>query len=72
MIGKESEWISFRAAAAVLDTTTKHVGVLAGTGLLTIRQLPGGRAFLVRSEVERLARQSVRRGTLAEKGGEPE
>jgi hypothetical protein len=55
------EWIAAAEVAAILGgIKPKHVPRLAAEGLITSRPLPGVSAIYLRSDVERLAVQSVR------------
>lgn len=65
-MSEASEFMSFRRAAVLLGAYPKQVSELVRRGVLSTRRLPGGRPQVFRSEVLRLARESVCPGSMAE------
>lgn len=59
------EFISLRAAARILGTHRERILGLIEDGTLTVRQVSGGFRQVVRGEIERLARESLKVGRMA-------
>jgi hypothetical protein len=57
------EWIGPKQVAEILGLQAKNIPRLAAKGVITTRPLPGVRAIYLKSDVERLAVESIRPAT---------
>lgn len=60
------EWITIGETASLLDCSHPMARKIIARGRLTVRQLEGGRPWILRSDVEAMARASIRPAVPAE------
>ncbi len=65
----QPEWIDATMAAGLIgDVDARAVKRLAAAGRISVRELPGVRARFLRSDIERLATETVRQADPNLKG----